>query len=377
MIEDLRGEVPGLACSEHDRDIALARVLRDDGSAAESPMTREELLRAYREMRRLRLLDAKMITLQRQGRVGFYGAAQGQEATPIATGLALAADDWVFPALREQSIMLVRGFPLRAFVAQVFGNSGDVLQGRQMPSHQSGRAVNQVSWSSCIGPQLPQAVGAAWAMRAKKKRSIAVAFCGDGATSQADFHAAMNFAGVWRAPCVIVCQNNHWSISVPTEKQTASRTIAVKARAYGIPGVRVDGNDVLAVYGVMREAIDRARSGGGPTFVEAVTYRMGAHSTSDDPTRYRSSAEVEEWAKRDPLDRLRKHLAHLGAVSDASDASLERELTAEIAAAVDEVERMPPPARESLLRDVYAELPWNLVEQLAELQSASRAPSHG
>jgi pyruvate dehydrogenase E1 component alpha subunit/2-oxoisovalerate dehydrogenase E1 component alpha subunit len=364
---------------DDDPDIALLTVLRDDGSAdpATDPLLPEaELLRGYREMRRLRSLDARMILLQRQGRVGFYGAAHGQEAVPIATGLAVGKDDWVFPALREQSIMLVRGFPLQAFVAQVFGNGGDLLKGRQMPSHQSGRAVNQVSWSSCIGPQLPQAVGAAWAMKARKSGAVAIAFSGDGATSQADFHAAMNFAGVWQAPCVIICQNNHWSISVPTAKQTASRTIAVKARAYGIPGVRVDGNDLLAVYRVVHEAIERARSGGGPTFVEAVTYRMGAHSTSDDPTRYRSQAEVDSWAKKDPLDRLRRHLVHLGLVSDASDAALDAELTAEIAAAIDAVEQMPPPARESLLQDVYAEPPWNLVQQLEELGRTPPAKHH-
>ncbi len=365
---------------DDDPDIALLTVLRDDGSAdpATDPgMSSETLLRGYREMRRLRLLDARMILLQRQGRVGFYGAAHGQEAVPIATGLAVRPDDWVFPALREQSVMLVRGFPLTTFIAQVFGNAGDVLKGRQMPSHQSGRAVHQVSWSSCIGPQLPHAVGAAWAMRAKKTGAVAVAFSGDGATSQGDFHAAMNFAGVWRAPCVIVCQNNHWSISVPTSKQTASRTIAVKARAYGIPGVRVDGNDLLAVYGVLRDALDRARRGAGPTFVEAVTYRMGAHSTSDDPTRYRAQAEVDAWAKKDPLDRLRRHLVHLGLITDASDAALDRELTAEIAAAVDEVEKLPAPERESLLADVYAEPTWNLREQLGELRRAGPAPTHG
>jgi pyruvate dehydrogenase E1 component alpha subunit/2-oxoisovalerate dehydrogenase E1 component alpha subunit len=365
---------------DDDPDIALRRVLRDDGTADPATDPRvpsETLLRGYREMRRLRLLDARMITLQRQGRVGFYGAAQGQEAVPIATGLAVAQGDWVFPALREQSVMLVRGFPLRAFVAQVFGNSGDVLKGRQMPSHPSAREVHQVSWSSCIGPQIPQAVGAAWAMRARKTGAVSIGFMGDGATSQADFHSAMNFAGVWRVPCVLVCQNNHWSISVPTERQTASRTIAVKARAYGLPGVRVDGNDLLAVYGVMRDALARARSGEGATFVEAVTYRMGAHSTSDDPSRYRSQAEVDEWARKDPLDRLRKHLVHLGLVSDAGDAALDKELTAEIAAAVDDVERLPPPARASLLEDVYAEAPWNLREQLVELQKSGPTPTHG
>ena len=326
-------------------------------------------------MRRLRALDARMILLQRQGRVGFYGAAQGQEAVPIGTGLAVHRDDWVFPALREQSVMLVRGFPLRAFIAQVFGNAGDVHKGRQMPSHQAGRAVHQVSWSSCIATQLPQAVGAAWAMRARKTGAVAIAFLGDGATSQADFHAAMNFAGVWRAPCVLVCQNNHWSISVPTERQTASRTFAVKARAYGMPGVRVDGNDLLAVVRVARDALARAREGKGPTFVEAVTYRMGAHSTSDDPTRYRSQDEVDSWARKDPLDRLRRHLVHLGLVDDARDAALEKELDREIGDAIDAVEALPQPDRATLLDEVYADPPWNLREQRAELQKARRAPT--
>jgi len=352
-----------------DPDVPLYRVLRDDDTAAygegdlRAPIEPALLFRAYREMRRLRAIDARMIVLQRQGRVGFYGACTGQEAVPIATGLALESSDWVFPALREQSVMLVRGFSLVSFVAQVFGNSGDVLKGRQMPSHHSGRTVNQVSWSSNIGTQIPQAVGAAWAMKMKKEPHVAVGFMGDGATSEADFHAAMTFAGRYKVPAILACQNNHWSISVPTERQTASRTIAVKGRAYGIPSVRVDGNDLLAVYTVMKDAALRARSGQGPTFIEALTYRIGAHSTSDDPTRYRSDAEVEAWKKKDPLDRLRRHLAVLGVVDDAIDQRLDEEFAHEIGEAVQRVEALPPPPRESLFDDVYAVPPWHLVEQ--------------
>jgi pyruvate dehydrogenase E1 component alpha subunit/2-oxoisovalerate dehydrogenase E1 component alpha subunit len=366
---------------DDDPDIALLRVLDDDGAAdpATDPRLPDDVLRrAYREIQRLRLLDARMTMLQRQGRVGFYGGCEGQEAVPIGTALALKNGeeaDWVFPALREQSVMLVRGFPLRAYVAQLFGNAGDVLKGRQMPSHPSGRAVHQVSGSSCVGPQLPQAVGAAWAMRARKTSAAAVAFLGDGATSQGDFHAAMNFAGVWKVPCVLVCQNNQWSISVPTDRQTASRTLAVKARAYGLPGVRVDGNDVLAIFKVVSEALARARSGGGATFIEAVTYRMGPHSTSDDPARYRPKAEVDAWARRDPLDRLRKHLVLRGLSTPSSDEALHRELLAEIAAAVDDIERLAPPARESLFADVYAEMPWHLREQLESLKKIGAPPT--
>jgi pyruvate dehydrogenase E1 component alpha subunit/2-oxoisovalerate dehydrogenase E1 component alpha subunit len=366
--------------AETSPDTGLLRVLQDDGTASaetDPRLPKETLLRAYRELRRLRLLDARMILLQRQGRVGFYGACTGQEAVPIGTALALDKDDWVFPALREQSVMLARGFPLAAFVAQVFGNSGDVLKGRQMPSHHSGRLVNQVAWSSCIGPQLPQAVGAAWAMKIKRARTIAVGFCGDGATSQPDFHAALNFAGVAKAPCVIVCQNNQWSISVPVARQTASATIAIKGRAYGVPSVRVDGNDLLAVYKVVKEAADRARTGHGPTFVEALTYRIGAHSTSDDPTRYRSDAEVEVWRKKDLLDRLRRYLVLEGLVDDARDQAMDVALSADIAAAVREVESLPPPERATLFDDVYASLPWNLEEQRDLLAKLPPAPPHG
>ena len=359
-------------------DTGLFRVLRDDGSAdpASDPfLSREQLAAMHRQMRRLRVLEARMVVLQRQGRVGFYGSCTGQEATPIATGFALAPEDWVFPALRESAIMLVRGFPLASYIAQVFGNSRDLLKGRQMPSHMSGRSVNQVSWSSCIGPQIPQAVGCAMAMQRAKKREIAVGFSGDGATSQPDFHNAMTFAARFSAPCLIICQNNHWSISVPTAKQTASATIAVKGRAYGIPSVRVDGNDVLAVYVAVRDAAARAREGAGPSFIECVTYRMGAHSTSDDPTRYRSNEEVESWAKKDPLDRLERYLRRAGLLDDSALSVLDEELKAEVERAIDEVEPAPPPTREQMFDDVYENAPWSLDEQRAALARVPKAES--
>ena len=363
-----------------DPALGLFRVLRDDGTAdpENDPLLSSEMLRRmYREMRRLRLLDERMILMQRQGRVGFYGACTGQEAVPIATGLALAEQDWVFPALRESAIMLVRGFPLRTYLAQVYGNSLDVLKGRQMPSHMSGRAVNQVSWSSCIGPQLPHAVGAAWAAKLKKDDVVTVGFMGDGATSQPDFHSAMNFAAVFKTPCVLICQNNQFAISVPAKRQTASETFAIKGHAYGMPSIRVDGNDPLAVYRAVSDAVALARQGGGPTFIECLTYRIGAHSTSDDPTRYRSQAEVEAWQKKDPIDRLRAYLVAQELLTDAEDAAMESEITAEILAAIAEVEPAEPPARETIFDDVYAELPWHLREQREELLRHPKAPTHG
>jgi pyruvate dehydrogenase E1 component alpha subunit/2-oxoisovalerate dehydrogenase E1 component alpha subunit len=236
-----------------------------------------------------------------------------------------------------------------------------------MPSHMSGRDVNQVSWSSCIGSQIPQAVGAAWAAKKRADRMVAIAFLGDGATSQSDFHNAMNFAAVFKVPCVFVCQNNHWSISVPTSRQTASKTLAIKALAYGMAGIRVDGNDVLAVYRAVSDAVSTARSGQGPSFIECVTYRIGAHSTSDDPSRYRSDEEVREWQKKDPIERLERHLRYRGLLDDELAQRTENEILEEIGAALVEVERHGPPPRESLFDDVYAELPWHLDEQRREL----------
>jgi len=377
-----------MALPPDDPTLGLFQVLREDLSEAladgEDPRSRpehdpqlsEDTLRAmFRHMLRVRLLDERMMMRQRQGRIGFYGAITGQEATPIATAFALRDADWVFPALRENAIMLVRGFPLSSWLAQVYGNSLDVLKGRQMPSHMSGRSVNQVAWSSCLGPQLPQAVGAAMAAKYKKTGAVTVGFIGDGATSEPDFHCAMNFAGVYAAPCVMICQNNHWAISVPSEKQTRSQTFAVKAHGYGIPGVRVDGNDVLALYATIAQAVERARAGEGPTFIEAVTYRIGAHSSSDDPTVYRSDEEVEVWRRKDPIQRFERYMRFKGLLDDAERTALETTITEEILKAIGAVEDAPPPERETLFEDVYGERPWHLVEQQAELLEHEPAPS--
>jgi pyruvate dehydrogenase E1 component alpha subunit/2-oxoisovalerate dehydrogenase E1 component alpha subunit len=338
--------------------------------AAKPELTPQQLLEVYRAMLKIRVLDERMMTLQRQGRIGFYGTCSGQEAATIASAYALRGSDWVVPALREAGVMLMRGFSLTAYISQVFGNAGDVTKGRQMPSHQASRSVNQVSWGSCIGSQLPHAVGVAVAAKLRHDETVAMGYLGDGATSSNDFHTSMNFAAVFKAPVVFVCQNNHWSISIPTHRQTVSESIAIKAMAYGMPGVKVDGNDPEAVYTACAEAVARARSGGGPTLVECETYRMGAHSSSDDPTRYRDQAEVDEWKKRDPIERTRAKLFKLKAFTEAADQMLRAELLREINAAIKEAEAFPNPPQSTLFEDVYFEKPWHLKEQEKELQVA-------
>lgn len=327
-------------------------------------LEKQHLIRLYEEMLRLRLLDQRMLTLQRQGRIGFYGTATGEEAAIIGSGYALQNDDWVFPALRQGGIALHRGYPLVEYISQCMGNALDGTKGRQMPSHYCSAKVNFVSWGSCIATQIPHAAGAAWAMKIKGEKKIAVAYLGDGATSEGDFHVAMNFAGVFKLPVLFFCQNNQWSISVNYKQQTASESIAGKAEAYGFAGMRVDGNDVLAVYLATRDAAERIRAGSGPFLIEALTYRMGAHSSSDDPRLYRDDAEVEEWKRRDPITRFLRYLQQQGYWSIEEQEALEERLNQEILDAVSEAEKAPAPALQTLFEDVFAEISPHLREQM-------------
>jgi len=324
----------------------------------------DALKKLYRHMLKMRVLDRRMLSLQRQGRIGFYGTATGEEAAVTGSAFAMRPDDWVFPALRQMGVSLWRGTTITELVCQLIGNSGDVLIGRQMPCHFSDRKVKSVAWSSVIGTQLPHAMGAAWAAKIRKDDVVCTGYLGDGASSVGDFHAAANFAGVMKLPVVFFCQNNQWAISVPLSKQTASESIAIKAVAYGFPGVRVDGNDVLAVVAATRAAVDRARRGEGPTLVEAVTFRMGGHSSSDDPTRYRENALVSEWERRDPLRRFRAYALASGAIAESDDETWTAEFNDEIGTAIKEAEALGPPGIETIFTDVYAEMPKHIQEQM-------------
>jgi pyruvate dehydrogenase E1 component alpha subunit/2-oxoisovalerate dehydrogenase E1 component alpha subunit len=310
----------------------------------------------FTAMVRIRALDERGLMSQRQGRIGFYVPSTGEEGHQVGAAFALEPRDWCFPSYRVPGIALHRGASVRHMVANLFGNSDDLCLGRQMPNHFSFREQNFVSISSPLGTQIPQAVGVARAMQIRGEKAVAAVWFGDGTTSEGDFHVAMNFAGVWKAPCVFICNNNQWAISVPLHQQTASDGIAIKAQAYGFEGVAVDGNDVLAVHRAVGDAVAKARSGGGPTLVEAVTYRMGPHSSSDDPTRYRPNAEVEEWRKRDPIERFRAHLLATKTADAAWMKKAEEAAKAEVAGAFKEQEHREPPPLSSLFEDVFAEM---------------------
>jgi pyruvate dehydrogenase E1 component alpha subunit len=330
-------------------------------------LSRKDFRRMFEGMVRTRALDERGMLYQRQGRIGFYVPSSGEEGHQIGAAYALEARDWLFPSYRVPGVALFRGAPLRKMVANLYGNVNDNALGRQMPVHYSLREVNFLSISSPLGTQIPQAVGAARAMQIRKEKSVAATWFGDGTTSEGDFHVALNFAGVWKVPCVFLCQNNGWAISVPLRQQTASDGIAVKAQAYGMPGVRVDGNDILASYKVVKEAVDRARSGGGPTLVELVTYRMGPHSSSDDPTRYRPSKEAEEWKRRDPIERFRKFLLAGGHADEKWMTGVEQAAKDEVGEAFKAEEAASPPPLDSLFEQVFAEPTPELLRQKEEL----------
>jgi len=348
-------------------------ILREDGTvdkARDPNLPDATLTRMYEGMRLIRLLDERCMNLQRQGRIGFFGTTTGEEAAVIGSIVPLGDDDWAFPALRQGGALLYRGFPLRKYFAHLYGNAESVEMGRSMPCHYSDRTYNFVTWSSSMATQLPHAVGMAYSARYRGTGQIAIGYLGDGASSEGDFHVAANFAAVQKAPVIFFCNNNQWAISVPFARQTASGSVAVKAQAYGFPGVRFDGNDVLGVYVATRDAAERARRGDGPTLLEAVTYRMQGHSSSDDPTRYRSQAEVDVWARRDPLPRFEKYLRERGVLDDARIAEIDERLKAAIEDGVTHAEKTPAPPTETLVEEVFAEVPWHLKAQFAEMQDA-------
>lgn len=340
-------------------------VLESAAKAAKLPagLTPDDLKTMYRAMLATRLFDQRSMNLQRQGRIGFCVPSIGQEASQVGTAFAAAKDDWIYPSYRTHSIAILRGVPFRTLADQLYGNATDLVKGRQMPNHFSLRKWNLVSISSPIGTQIPQAAGTARAMQIRGAKEASWVYFGDGGTSEGEFHAGMNFAGVWKAPVVFVCENNHWAISVPVEKQTASATFAEKAVAYGMPGVRVDGNDVLAVHQAAKEARARAVRGDGPTLIETVTFRIGPHSSSDDPKRYQAPELLESWKKKDPLARFQAFLAAKKLWTEAWEKSLTEEITAEIGKAVEAAEQTPAPAVETMFEDVYETLPPHLVEQ--------------
>ena len=357
--------------------IEYLSILSDSGKldkSLEPEIPKEVLAKLYRSMVLARKFDERLLNLQRQGRIGTFPPISGQEAAQLGAVAVLKPSDWFVPAFRESAAEIWRG---RSLESAIIYNNG-FNEGVDIPIDS-----NDLPISVPVGSQILHAVGLAWAAKYRQKDDVAMVFFGDGATSEGDFHEGLNFAGVYKAPAIFVCQNNHWAISIPRSKQTRSQTLAQKALAYGMPGIQVDGNDILAVFVAANEAVDRARSGGGPTLIECVTYRMAVHTTADDPKRYRSDEEVEQWKKRDPITRFQQYLLEKGLLSKEKIEATASEVMEEIQSAVDRAEmqmkKLGNPI--DMFEHMYAEMSPYLKDQKEafsrELSEAKEAGTNG
>lgn len=312
----------------------------------------------YESMVLSRILDEKCLALQKQGRMGTYASVRGQEAAQVGSAFALQKDDWLFPAFRETAANLVRGVPPENIMAYWAGDE----RGEVTPS-----PINNFTVSIPVGTQILHAVGVAWAMKIRRKKSAALVYFGDGATSKGDFHEGLNWAGVFSLPVIFLCQNNQYAISLPAAKQTASKTLAQKAIAYGFEGVQVDGNDIFAMVKASRDALQKARAGKGPTLIEAYTYRIENHTTADDSARYRTAKEVEEWRKKDPIIRLELYMEKKKLLTAALKKSVLENTRKVVEKAVEKMESLPAPKPEEMFNYVFEKPTWNMVEQKKEL----------
>ncbi|MCT2401027.1 3-methyl-2-oxobutanoate dehydrogenase (2-methylpropanoyl-transferring) subunit alpha [Novosphingobium mangrovi (ex Huang et al. 2023)] len=360
----------------------LIRVLDDEDHAVgpwNPGLDAETLRRILRTMALTRAFDDRMYRGQRQGKTSFYMKSTGEEAISVACAFALASDDMVFPSYRQQGILISRGYPLVEMINQIYSNRADRLKGRQLPIMYSAKDYGFFTISGNLATQFPQAVGWAMASAIKGDTRIATSFIGEGSSAEGDFHAAMTFAAVYNAPVVLNVVNNQWAISSFSGFAGAERTtFAARAAGYGIAGLRVDGNDALAVYAAMDWAANRARANKGPTLIEHFTYRAEGHSTSDDPSAYRSAREAEEWPLGDPIMRLKNHLVAMGEWSEEQHAEMDRVLAEDVRAATKEAEKngilghgLHHPFH-TMFEDVFEELPWHLEEQAEQAISERR-----
>lgn len=316
-----------------------------------------------------RIIDERMITLQRQGTISFAMSSFGEEACAVGSAAALESGDWMYPQYREAGIMFWRGCSPQEYIHHMFCNSRDSILGRQMPNHFGSRKYNIVNVSSPIGTKIPHAAGCAYAMKLQKDLNVAICYFGEGATSEGDFHVGLNFAAVRKAPVIFFCRNNGYAISTPASKQFATDGVAPEGIGHGLHTIRVDGNDFFAVYDVTRKAREHALAGKSPVLIEAMTYRLGAHSTSDDPTRYRKEEELALWKPRDPAIRLRRYLEGRGLWSEEKEKQFLENLNKQITEAIDTAKNTCNPPLRSLVENVYFAVPPLLEEQYEELKT--------
>lgn len=360
----------------------MYRVMDDAGKVlpgvSEVQLEKDDAQKMYRMMGRIQAVDDIFYNAQRQGRVSFYMQNAGEEALQIGSASALQPQDVILGQYREFGVLLWRGFTVQECADQCFSNEKDLGKGRQMPIHYGSNKHNFQTISSPLTTQLPQAAGAAYALKMAKVDAVTVVYFGEGAASEGDFHAGMNFASTMEAPCVFVCRNNGYAISTPVKDQFRGDGIVSRAAGYGMYCIRADGNDFLAVHEVMKEARQLALEKSRPVLVEFMTYRRGHHSTSDDSTRYRDVAEIEFWnANHNPMQRFRSYLESKSWWNEEMETEMRETERSDVLAALETAEVRPKPPMEELFEDVYAEKPAHLVEQLEELkQHVAKYPDH-
>lgn len=341
----------------HDFKVEYLQVLNEDGSVDKKEMPKlsaKQIKELYEMMVLVRTFDEKALVLQRQGRIGSYLQVKGQEASQVGSVYALKDKDWMFPMYRSSGALIARKQPIEV-IYQYWG--GDER------GHISPKEVNNFPMTIPVGTQIAHASGAAWASVIKGSKEVSLVFFGDGATSKSEFHTGLNFAGVYNAPCIFVCENNQFAISTPREKQTHAQTIAQKAIAYGMRGIQVDGNDIFAVYSAVSKAVEDARKGKGPALVECLTYRMADHSTSDDAKKYRKEADVKRWLKKDPVLRLEKYMKKAGLLTEAYKKKVEKDAKQKIEKAVEKYEAAAPAKKDDMFTYMFEEMPEQLKDQ--------------
>ena len=361
--------------------IPTLKQLQADGElcpgAAVAPMSSELATKIYTDMLYTRLLDERMVGAQRQGRLSFYLTCTGEEASVAGTIAAFQSDDMVMAQYREQLALRYRGFTTEQFMNQLFSNIEDLGKGRQMPVHYGSRELHFMTISSPLATQIPQAAGYAYGQKLAGKNACTLCYFGEGAASEGDFHAGLNMAAVLKCPVVFVARNNGYAISTPSSEQFAGNGIASRGVGYGIKTIRVDGNDILAVYSAAVEARKIAVEQQQPVLIETMSYRLGAHSTSDDPTGYRSREEEQLWRENDPISRMKNWLVKQNWWDEQREEALQAEFRQEILAQVKIAEKRPKPALNELIADVYQTPPTQLLEQLEGLEKhIAKYPDH-
>ena len=354
-------------------DIPMLQILSAEGQlidkAIEPELDKDEALKIFNTMHYIRVLDERMVGAQRQGRISFYLASTGEEAASVASAAALSDDDMIMSQYREQGALAYRGYTTDQFMNQMFSNKDDPNKGRQMPIHYGDKPLNFMTISSPLGTQIPQASGYAYGQKMSGKDVVTICYFGEGAASEGDFHAGLNMAAVLNCPVIFFCRNNGYAISTPAEEQFAGDGIASRGLGYGIKTIRVDGNDVLAIYAATKEARRIAIEEKCPVLIEAMTYRLAAHSTSDDPTGYRSREEEDKWRAKDPIARMEKWLESKGWFDASENQKRVDKARQDVLAAMKSCEKTDVCAIEDIVEDVYDTAPWHLKEQLNGLKA--------